>query len=45
MAAMAKPPAVDAAELAVAVLDQQRALDLTRARSARIVDILRRGRE
>ncbi len=43
MAAMTHPPEIDSAELALAVLDQQRALDLTRARTARIVATLRRG--
>lgn len=43
MAAMAKPPDIDTARLTLAVLDQQRALDGTRARTARIIDLLRRG--
>jgi hypothetical protein len=43
MAAMAKPPDIETAQLALAVLDQQRALDLTRARTARIIDLLCRG--
>jgi hypothetical protein len=43
MAAMAKPPEIDTVQLTLAVLDQQRALDHTRARTARIIDLLCRG--
>jgi hypothetical protein len=43
MAAMTGPPEIDTAQLTLAVLDQQRALDHTRARTARIIDLLRRG--